>query len=173
MTQHTAHGHLSWEVSPLETYEAGQALRSARLPPIQPSRWAQAHNFSEEDMWVSPHRESTLGGRGWGRAWPCRIDTIHHVDETGPQVKSIILKEDFCFQNVSYQVYAIVALGFPGGSEGKESACNEGDQGSIPGSGRLPGKENGYPLRYSCLENSTDRGGWWATVHGVTEGRTQ
>ena len=95
------------------------------------------------------------------------IDTIHHVDETGPQVKSIILKEDFCFQNV------IVALGFPGGSEGKESACNEGDQGSIPGSGRLPGKENGYPLWYSCLENSTDRGGWWATAHGVTEGRTQ
>ena len=79
------------------------------------------------------------------------VDTIHHIDETGLQVKNIILKEDFCFQNVSYQEYIIVAL-FPGGSEGKESACNEGDQGSIPGSGRPPGKENGYPLQYSCLE---------------------
>ena len=130
--------------------------------------------FRGRHVSFSAQGEHTWGPWGaQGGAWPCMIDTIHHVDETGPQVKSIILKEDFCFQNVSYQVYAIVALGFPGGSEGKESACNEGDQGSIPGSGRLPGKENGYPLRYFCLENSTDRGGWWATVHGVTEGRTQ
>ena len=98
------------------------------------------------------------------------VDTIHHIDETGLQVKNIILKEDFCFQNVSYQEYIIVALGFPGGSEDKESACNEGDQGSIPGSGRPPGKENGYPLQYSCLEKSMDRGAWWATVHGGHKG---
>ena len=44
--------------------------------------------------------------------------------------------------------------GFPGGSDGKESACNAGDQGSIPGSGRSPGEANGYPLQYSCLEFS-------------------
>ena len=48
--------------------------------------------------------------------------------------------------------------GFPGGSDGKESACNAGDQGSISGLGRSPGEENGNPLQYSCLENSTDRG---------------
>ena len=47
---------------------------------------------------------------------------------------------------------------FPGGSDGKASACNAGDPGSIPGSGRSPGKENGTPLQYSCLENSMDRG---------------
>ena len=44
-------------------------------------------------------------------------------------------------------------MGFPGGSDGKESACNAGDLGSIPGSGRSPGEGNGYPLQYSCLEN--------------------
>ena len=47
-------------------------------------------------------------------------------------------------------------LGFPGGSEGKASACNEGDLGLIPGSGRSPGEGNGNPLQYSCLENPMD-----------------
>ena len=51
----------------------------------------------------------------------------------------------------------------------KEFACNSGDQGSIPGSGRSPGEGNGYPLQYSCLENPMDREAWWATVHGITE----
>ena len=59
--------------------------------------------------------------------------------------------------------------GFPGGSEGKASAYNAGDPGLIPGSGRFHGEGNGYPLQYSCLENSTDREAWWATVHGVTK----
>ena len=62
--------------------------------------------------------------------------------------------------------------GFPGGSDGKQSACNVGDLGSIPGSGRSPGKRNGYPLQYSCLENPMDRGAWRATVHRVTKSRT-
>ena len=56
---------------------------------------------------------------------------------------------------------------FPGGSDGKELACNTGDAGSIPGSGRCPGDGNGYPRQYSCLENPMDRGAWWATVHRV------
>ena len=54
-------------------------------------------------------------------------------------------------------------MGFPGSSDGKESACNLADQGSIPGSGSSPGEENGNPLQYSCLENSMDRGAWQAT----------
>ena len=49
-------------------------------------------------------------------------------------------------------------LSFPGGSDGKVSACNAGDLGSIPGLGRSPGEGNGNPLQYSCLENSTDGG---------------
>ena len=62
---------------------------------------------------------------------------------------------------------------FPGGSEVKESACNAGDLGSIPGSGSSPGEGNGNPLQYSCLENPMDRGAWWATVHGVAKSRAQ
>ena len=57
--------------------------------------------------------------------------------------------------------------GFPRSSVGKESACNAGQPGLIPGSGRSRGKVNGNPLHYSCLENPTDRGAWQATVHGV------
>ena len=49
---------------------------------------------------------------------------------------------------------------------GKEPACSVEDQGLIPASGRSPGEGNGNPLQYSCLENATDRGAWWATVHG-------
>ena len=58
------------------------------------------------------------------------------------------------------------------GSDSKESACNAEHPGSIPGSGRSPGEGNGYPLQHSCLENSMDRGGWRATVHGVAESDT-
>ena len=58
------------------------------------------------------------------------------------------------------------------GSEGEESACDAADLGSITGLGRSPGEGNGYPLQYSCLENSFSRGAWWATVHGVAESRT-
>ena len=55
------------------------------------------------------------------------------------------------------------------GSDGKGTACNAGDKGSIPGLGRYPGEGNGNSLQYSCLENSMDRGAWWDTVHGVAE----
>ena len=69
-----------------------------------------------------------------------------------------------------------VFVGFPGGSAGKESACNSGDtgdMGSIPGLGRSPGERNGNPLQYSCLGNPMDRGAWWATVHGVKKSQKQ
>ena len=60
-------------------------------------------------------------------------------------------------------------MGFPGGSGGKESACNKEDLGLVPGLGRSPGEGNGNPLQFCCLENAKDRGAWWATVHGVTK----
>ena len=63
--------------------------------------------------------------------------------------------------------------GFPGGSVGKESACNAGDLGSIPGLGRSPGEGNGNPLQDSSLENSMDRGAWWASVHGLAKSWTR
>ena len=58
---------------------------------------------------------------------------------------------------------------FPGGSNGKESACTAGDLGLIPRSGKTPGEGNGTPLKYSCLESSMDKGAWQAPVHGVAE----
>ena len=62
-------------------------------------------------------------------------------------------------------------MGFPGGSDSKESACNVGDPGSIPGSGRSSGEENDNLLQYSCLENFVDRRAWRATVYGVAKSR--
>ena len=61
----------------------------------------------------------------------------------------------------------------PDGSGSKESACNAEDLGSIPGSGRPPGERNGCPLQYSCLENSVDRGAWWAIVRGAAKSWTE
>ena len=58
-------------------------------------------------------------------------------------------------------------------SDGKETSCSAGDLGSIPGSVRSSGVGNGYPLQYSCLENSVDRGAWWATIHGVPKSWTR
>ena len=63
-----------------------------------------------------------------------------------------------------------VYFGIPGGSDGKESTCNAGDLGSIPGLGRSPGGGHGNPLQYSCMENPHgQRGSWWAAVHGVSK----
>ena len=61
---------------------------------------------------------------------------------------------------------------FPGGSEGKASACNAGDPGSIPGLGRSPREGNSNLLQYSCLENPMDGGTWQATVHGAAKSQT-
>ena len=66
-------------------------------------------------------------------------------------------------------MFAAASLVVP---EVKELACSVGDAGSTPGSGLSPGERNGYPLQYSCVENSKDRGAWWATVHGVAKSLT-
>ena len=85
----------------------------------------------------------------------------------------VILSHSFaCFlvtslKNLSFLLTFYIGVDFPRSSVGKEFACKAGDLGSIPGLGRSPGEGNDYPLQYSCLENSMDRGVWWATVHGV------
>ena len=66
------------------------------------------------------------------------------------------------------EMLLVLRVRFPGGSAGKESACNAGDLGLIPGLGRSPGEGKGYPLQYSGLENSMD-----CIVHGVANSRTQ
>ena len=72
----------------------------------------------------------------------------------------------------SKYAYSLITYHFPGGSDGKASACNAGDLGLIPGLERSPGEGNGNLLQYSCLENSMDGGAWQAIVHGVTKSQT-
>ena len=67
----------------------------------------------------------------------------------------------------------MIAFGLPWWLSGKESACNAGDLGLIPGLGRSPGGGHDNPLQYSCLENPMGRGAWWAAVHGVAKSRTR
>ena len=69
----------------------------------------------------------------------------------------------------SFKLKAHIHSGFPGSTVVKNPSANAGNMGVKPGLGRCPGVGNGNPLWYSCLENSMDRGAWWATVHGVTE----
>ena len=79
-----------------------------------------------------------------------------------------------CFiENITFVSLRGFLRGFPGGSDGKASACNAGDPGSILGSRRSPGEGNDNPLQYSCLENPMDGGTWWATLHGVTKSQTR
>ena len=88
------------------------------------------------------------------RPWlPCRVTVV----VKGTQVNQVRL----------------LITDFPGGSNGKASACNVGDQGSIPGMGRSSGEGNGNPLQYPCLENPRDRRAWYATVHGVSKSWTR
>ena len=70
-------------------------------------------------------------------------------------------------------MHIISALGFPGGSDNEDSACNAGNMGLIPRSGRSLGEGNGNPFQYSCLENFIDAGAWQAMVHGVAKSQTQ
>ena len=70
-------------------------------------------------------------------------------------------------------MYYTVYMGFPGRSDVKASACNEGDPGSVPGWGRSPGEGNGKSLKYSYLGNIIDRGTWRAAVHGAAKSRTR
>ena len=88
------------------------------------------------------------------------------------QLKSKVAKGcDAGLKGISYNhcisFISLYVLHFPGGSDGKESACNMGEEDSIPGSRISPGEESRYPLKYSCLENPMDRGAWKTTVHKI------
>ena len=89
------------------------------------------------------------------------------------EMQNLRLQPRFAESDSTIQPLPLTLEGFPGGSDGKESACNAGDPGLIPGSGRSPGEGNGNPLQYSCLENSIDRKAWWATVHRIAKSWTQ
>ena len=89
-----------------------------------------------------------------------------HSEDTGKMISKPAAPTLVC-------VSVHLTLGFPGGSDSKESACNVGDPVSIPGSGRSRGEGIDYLLQYSCLKNSMDREAWQAIVHGFTKSQTQ
>ena len=125
-------------------------------------------------MWVKEWYSSSMRG----------LEGFSQVGDTGnepcllcflnPKVKTYDLKSVhfltypfICIKN--FRDLITKYLGFPVGSDGKESICNAGDLGSTPELGRSSGAGHGNPLQYSCLENSVDRGAWQATVLGIAE----
>ena len=118
------------------------------LPPIPPS----IRVFSNE----SAHRIR------WSKYWSFSLN----ISPSNEHLGLISFRIDWLdLLTVQGTLKSFVEHRFPGGSEVKVSAWNAGDPGSIPGLGRSPGEGNGNPLQYSCLENPTDGGAWWATVH--------
>ena len=100
------------------------------------------------------------------------------LPKTGTELVSLALQGGFLTTGLPgkpslFILCLVVVWGFPCGLDSKESACNAGDLGSIPGSGRSPGEANGNPVQCSCLENRMDRGAWWATVHGLAKSQTR
>ena len=91
----------------------------------------------------------------------------HPCKTTGKTIALTIQTFAGKVMSLLFNMLSSFVMGFPGGSEGKESACNTGDLGSVPGIGRSSGGGQGNPLQYSGLENPLDRGVWWAPAHGV------
>ena len=93
-----------------------------------------------------------------------------------PLANHVFPNFSFCIPKIQLMIVIIKHLlpfgedyirpGFPGGTDGKESVCNVGDLGSIPGFGGFPGEGKSYPLQCSCLENPRDGGAWWAASLG-------
>ena len=112
----------------------------------------------------------------------CRFGEIHDNHDNawdilgGVEISAFLLRKMIFFPfflGPRLKLSPKDCLGFFGGSDDKESACNVGDAGLLPGLGRSPGEGNGDPLQYSCLGNSMDRGVWWVIVHGVVKSWTQ
>ena len=158
-------------------YDLLRAQMVKSLPAVQET-WVQSLG------WEDPlEKEMATHSRilAWKIPWteePCRLQSMgsqrinltERLHYSHYKVNFTILGDSF--KRIKDHIYLPLIpdyLGFPDSSVGKESACSTGDLGSIPGLGRSPGKENGYQLQYSCLENSVDGGAWWANVHAFVK----
>ena len=156
--------HLPWPVLALESPALGAPCGCYFPEPL-------ASDFSERPHHHNPLFSSQSRGTSHfpGQA-PARA-----ANQEKPQ--SLTAATSLHWQNAgaktpSFYRRALTNLGFSGGSDRKESACNAGDLALIPGLGRSPGEGNGNPLQYSCLENPMDRGAWQAAVQGLKESDT-
>ena len=120
-----------------------------------------------------------LSGEGINWEIGIDIDRVLYIEEITGKVLLYSTGNSTQYSVMAYmrkepnEEWVYLYVSFFGGSDGKESACNAGDLGSIPGSKRYPEEGNGYPLQYSWLENSMDREAWQAIVHGVAKSQTQ
>ena len=128
--------------------------------PIMANRWGKS---------ASSDRFYFLGLQNHCGQWPQAIKRhLFLARKAMKNLDSILKSRDITLPTKVCIVKAIFFFGFPRSSVVKLSACNTGDPGSMPGSGRSLGEGNGNPLQYSCLENPMDRGTWQARVHGIT-----
>ena len=100
-------------------------------------------------------------GKSWLHCWLLHVQPVQAGCSPGSSA-----------EHANTELLWLCLLKTPNGLVGKESACNAGDTGSIPGSGRTSGGGNGNSLRYSCLKNPMDKGAWWATVHDFSKSQT-
>ena len=107
-------------------------------------------------------------------AFSSRLAGYTAIHSSSPHLlsESLVLRSPTCLPGRHFR-YFVSTPSLHIGSDGKESACDAGDLGLIPGLGRSPAEGNGNPLQSFCLENAMDRGAWWATVHGVAKSWTR
>ena len=157
---------LSWHWLPLPLrFPRSPAWSLCRASHLQSSRVLGVPHVPRPSPSPTASRPQASSPQALFRVW-MKSTVTHHI---------LVLPGGFPDPSLTTPLchHQLPNLGFPGGLNGKESAYNAGDSGSIPGSGRSPGERNGNPLQFSCLENSMDREAQWATVHEVTKSQTR